>query len=429
MFTCHLADGKFGKQSCSDLDYIASSLTRNREVLASLPIDAIIKILDALGKKVLRNADINTMPGVSFIALWLRRENLEKLCEINYSDRRYLDGFCKNDLNFLMMAQPRGIVCQWIAPNMPTLGFFSIVQAILSKNGSLVKMPEEYIPLIVAILRELETIAIDHDGMTYHGRTVLGSIAIVSFEGKNASDSEKFSLVSDCRVVYGGSDAIRAISRLPCKDHCETIIFGPKYSFAVFDREYIESAALDKALDLFAKDVCVFNQMACSSPHVLFLERSSISLDTFVDRLRRSFGNLTPALKNQTISNSMSSKIINIRALYRLSKGKNCTAPQDLGWTILTDQNISLEEPIQGKCIFIKEVNSVDQVIPLVNHKIQALSIGIPDPKKREKFAREATYRGVDRVVIPGAIHDFTLPWDGIMTLNRLVRWVILKNN
>jgi hypothetical protein len=64
-----------------------------------------------------------------------------------------------------------------------------------------------------------------------------------------------------------------------------------------------------------------------------------------------------------------------------------------------------------------------------MTHKIQALSIGIPDPVKREKFAREASYRGVDRVVIPGAIHDFTLPWDGIMTLNRLVRWVILKNN
>lgn len=427
MFTIHLADGKFGKQSCPDLAHIADSLTRNREALAALPVDAIIQILDELGKRVLRNTEIYTLPGVSFISLWLRRENLEKLCEINYADRHYLDGFRTNDLNLLMMAQPRGIVCQWIAANMPTLGFFSMVLAILSKNASLVKMPEEHIPLIAALLRELETIAVDHDGMTCHGRTVLGSIVIVSFEGKNAADSEKFSLVSDCRVIYGGSEAVRAISRLPCRDHCETIIFGPKYSFAIFDREYIESAALDRALDLFARDVSVFNQMACSSPHVLFLEKSSISLESFVDRLRCSFENLPPALKNQPVSPGMASRIINIRALYRLSKGKNCSAPQDLGWTVLTDGNISLEEPIQGKCIFVKEVDSVDQVIPLITHKIQAVSIGIPDPEKREKFAREATYRGVDRVVIPGAIHDFTLPWDGIMTLNRLVRWVILK--
>jgi len=427
MFTCHLADGRFGEQSLPDLDSITGSLTGNREALASVPIDAIIRILDALGKKVLRNAGINTLPGVSFIALWLRRENLEKLCEINYADRRYIDGFRRNDLNLFMMAEPRGIVCQWIAGNMPTLGFFSLVQAILSKNASLVKMPEENIPLLLAILRDLETITIDHGGTTYHGGTVLGSIAVVSFEGKNPGDSEKFSLAADCRVIYGGSEAVRAISRLPCRDHCETIIFGPKFSFAVFDREYIESAALDRGLDLLAKDVAVFNQMACSSPHVLFLERSSIPLETLVGRLQRSFETLPPALKNQPIPSSLSSRIINIRALYRLSEGKNCTAPQDLGWTILTDENISLEDPVQGKCIFVKEVDSVDQVIPLITHRIQALSIGIPDPGKRERFAREATYRGVDRVVTPGAIHDFTLPWDGIMTLNRLVRWVILK--
>ena len=47
--------------------------------------------------------------------------------------------------------------------------------------------------------------------------------------------------------------------------------------------------------------------------------------------------------------------------------------------------------------------------------------------KKRE-FARNATYKGVDRIVVPGKIHDFDLPWDGVLTLNRLVRWTILKN-
>jgi len=71
----------------------------------------------------------------------------------------------------------------------------------------------------------------------------------------------------------------------------------------------------------------------------------------------------------------------------------------------------------------------VDEVVPLVNHKIQAISIGILDQAKREAFARQVTYRGADRIVTPGTIHDFTLPWDGIMTLNRLVRWVILRSN
>lgn len=427
MITCYLANGTFKQRPCPDFEEIVKNVNRNREVLAAVPLDAVIKILDALGKKVLMNKEINTLPGVSYISLWLRRENLDNICAINYSNKRYLDGFFKNESNFLMTAQPRGIVCHWIATNMPTLGFFSMVQAVLSKNGSIVKMPEEYIPLISSILEELPKISIVHEGKTYSGNVILNAIAIVSFEGRSSGTSEKFSLAADCRVIFGGSEAVRAVSRLPCRDHCETIIFGPKYSFAVFDREYIESTGFERSLDLFVKDVAVFNQMACSSPHVLFLEKNRYSLDMVVSWLRKAFEKLPLALKNQPVSTGMSARIINTRATYLLSDGKNCVAPHDLGWTILINQGPCLEEPVQGKCIFIKEIDSADEVIPLVNHKIQAVSIGMLDQRKRESFARQLTCRGVDRVAIPGAIHDFTLPWDGIMTLNRLVRWVILK--
>ena len=429
MITSYLANGKFEERTCPDFGEIASSVNRNREVLAEVPLDAIIKILDSLGKKMLKDPRINALPGVSYISLWLRRENLDKICTINYADKRYLDGFYPNASNFLMTAQPRGIACHWIAANMPTLGFFSLVQAVLSKNGSIVKMPREYVPLISSLFRELPEISVVHEGKTYSGGVILNAIAIVSFEGRSTGLSEKFSLAADCRIIFGGSEAVRAISRLPCRDHCETIIFGPKYSFAVFDRDYIESEGFERSLDFFARDVAVFNQMACSSPHVLFLEKNRYPLDTVVAGLRRAFEKLPPALKNQPISTGMSARIINARATYLLSDGKNCVAPQDLGWTILINADPGLEEPVQGKCIFVKEIGSADEVIPLVNHKIQAISIGILDPAKRESFASQVTYRGVDRVVIPGTMHDFTLPWDGIMTLNRLVRWVILKNN
>jgi len=297
------------------------------------------------------------------------------------------------------------------------------------KNGSMVKMPEEYVPLILSILRELTGISVEYEGIKYSGKSLLDAIAIVTFEGKSEDLSAKFSLAADCRIIFGGGEAVRAISRLPCRDHCETIIFGPKYSFAVFDREYIESDGFKRALDQLAKDVAIFNQMACSSPHVVFMEKSQYSMEAIASWLHDAFERLPDALRNQEISSSLAAKIINTRAHYLLSDGKNCISPPDLGWTILIDQEVCLEEPIQGKCIFLKEITSVDEVVPLVNHKIQAISIGILDQAKREAFARQVTYRGADRIVTPGTIHDFTLPWDGIMTLNRLVRWVILRSN
>ena len=45
----------------------------------------------------------------------------------------------------------------------------------------------------------------------------------------------------------------------------------------------------------------------------------------------------------------------------------------------------------------------------------------------RRAFAEAVSARGVDRIVPLGRMHDFDLPWDGVLALNRLVRWVILK--
>lgn len=430
MITCYLANGKFKTCTCHDFEEIAHRVNIGRTDLAAMPLEGIIKVLDVLGKKILKNPEVNTGAGVSYISLWLRRENLDRICRINYTDNCFLDGFCQQvGSPFRMMAHPRGIVCHWIAANMPTLGFFSIVQALLSKNGSMAKIPEEYAPLILSLLRELREISVEVENTTWKGETLLRSIAIVAFEGRSTGISEKFSRAADCRIVFGGNEAIRAITCLPCRDNCETIVFGPKYSFAVFARDYIESEDFKKSLDMFSRDIAVFNQMACSSPHVLFLEKSRVSVEEIALLLAKSFERLPPALRIQEIPVSLSAKIINERAIHRLSDNKNCIAPTDLSWTILISEAPGLEEPVQGKCIYIKEVNTVDDVVPLVNHKIQAIAIGIFDPEKREAFARQVSARGADRIVLPGTMHDFTLPWDGIMTLNRLVRWAVLRDN
>jgi hypothetical protein len=429
MITCHLLDGEFQTKTYCDFGEIARITNNFRESLTIIPLDALIEILDILGKRILKKSSVNSLPGVSYISLWLRRENLNRICKVNYSDNAYLDRFLKNEMNALMMAQPRGLLCHWIAPNMPTLGFFSVVLGILSKNGSIVKMPEEHVDLLLGLLRELSSITVDYEGMTYSGKSILDSIAVVTFTSRLLDINKNFSLIADCRIIFGGSDAVRAISRLPCRDHCETIIFGPKYSFIVFEKKYIESDKFKKSLDHIVKDVSVFNQMACSSPHVMFIEKSRYSTEVIALWLQDAFERLPPDLRIQNTSPGLSAKIINSRARYLLSDGKNCLFPGDVGWTILIDYDVCLEEPIQGKCIFLKEIDTVDEVIPLVSHKIQAISIGIEDPVVRDRFTKQVTYRGADRIVNPGSIHDFSLPWDGVLILNRLVRWVTLKNN
>jgi hypothetical protein len=278
-------------------------------------------------------------------------------------------------------------------------------------------------------LKHLDEIEVEFDGERYSGRDIVKAISIVSFDGKNYEDSKKFSLIADCKIIWGSSEAVSAVTALPQKEHCEIISFGPKYSFAVFDREYIESDHFEEALENSVMDIAIFNQMACSSPQVIFFEKNNyFTIKEIAQRMKFYFEKLPERLLTQYIPQEMASRIINARGMYLLDENKDILKSDDLAWTIFIDDAINLEEPVQGKCIFIKEIDEVDKVLDLITRKIQAMSVCILNPDKKREFAKTATYKGVDRIVMPGKIHDFDLPWDGILTLNRLVRWVILKN-
>ncbi|WP_440951405.1 acyl-CoA reductase [Methanosphaerula subterraneus] len=429
MINCYLLDGKFEETTFDNFDEISSLINRNRRELYNLKLDVILEFLTKLGKEIIQNQEINHISGVSYLSLWLRRENLERICRINYTDLSYLDKFKDSENYYELNAQPRGIVCQWVSGEIPTLAVLSLVLSILSKNGSVVKIAEGNKKIMLSILKYLNDIVVERDGVVHSGKEIIRSVAIVSFEGRDPELSKQFSLIADVKIVFGGSEAIKVITSLPQKESCEIIVFGPKYSFGAFDRDFIESDYFDRAIDNAVKDIVIFNQMACSSPHVFFFEKSKFTLKEIAVKMKSSFEKLPSKLIFQTLPNDTATNIINIRAIYLLSNNKEIIQSNDLSWTILLDDNIRLEDPIQGKCVFIKEVDKIDDTLDLITRKIQALGLCVLNEDKKKKFAREAAYRGVDRIISPGKMHDFDQPWDGILSLNRLVRWVILKDS
>ncbi|MFX1445947.1 MAG: acyl-CoA reductase, partial [Promethearchaeota archaeon] len=122
----------------------------------------------------------------------------------------------------------------------------------------------------------------------------------------------------------------------------------------------------------------------------------------------------------------ITSKIINIRAEYALDPTKTVICSQENDWTILINDNFNLEEPIESRTIFIKEIDSIYQVIPLITKKIQTIGCAIENKTKLVEFANQATFRGVARCVNLGQMHLFDSPWDGMLFMSRLVNWVTL---
>ncbi len=98
----------------------------------------------------------------------------------------------------------------------------------------------------------------------------------------------KISARSDARVVWGGDAKVALFAPLPLRDGGKSIWFGDRFSFST-----INGAALDKldepALRALAKklhnDVFVFDQMACSSPHALYVVGEAAAHSAAVRRL------------------------------------------------------------------------------------------------------------------------------------------------
>ncbi|MEA1927079.1 MAG: acyl-CoA reductase [Candidatus Auribacterota bacterium] len=427
MITCYLKDAIFQERELDDFKEIALSIEKARDRLRKFPIGAILEILGKLGSNILADKDLNHREGISYLCLWLRKNNLRSLIELNLRDIRYLDEFVSVSRNSGIKAQPRGIICHWIAGNITTLAVFSLVESVMAKNGNIVKVPEGSADLIIRILKKLGEIEVLFKDNHYSGRDILNSISILSFSSSETLRSREFSMIADGKVIWGGKQAVSSILALPQQEHCESIIFGPKYSFSVFDRGFIEEEDMDGALKKTVLDIIAFDQRGCSSPHVVFFEKSGVDIKELAARLANCFKEITKKYPMREITPYASSEILDVRARYYLDPEKDIIASDGCGWTVLINKDLRLEEPVQNRTIFIKEVVTIDDVIQLITKKVQTIGVAIKEEKKRERFCSEVTYHGVARCVVPGLMNNFDAPWDGIFLLSRLVRFVSLR--
>lgn len=401
-----------------DLDATASELRTGMERLLDVPVKKIVDVLHAFSRAVIHDEQVKKIEGIAFLSNWLRRDNLLRIIETNIGNVDYLDSFVGEGRK-LMRAFPRGLVCHWIAGNIPTLALFSLFQSMLAKNSNILRVPEISLSTVVPILRLFSSV--DADGLS--GKDLLASVAVVYFPSTDETANRLMSAHADARVVWGGKEAVEAITGLPKSTHCEDIVFGPKYSFAVIDREALESENLRRYLRNLATDSVLFEQSACSSPHTLFIEADWERVLKIGDLLKEEFQRLSRVMPKTEIQMGTAAAIINKRAEYALSEDKTVIAPKENDWTILVDRSLQLEEPIQSRTIFLKPVNSVLDTIPLITRNVQTVGNGILNGEKSREFAKGAMCRGVARVVPPGQMHIYDSPWDGILLMSRLVNW------
>ena len=89
----------------------------------------------------------------------------------------------------------------------------------------------------------------------------------------NEKTNETFSKICDCRIIWGSDKTISNIKKIPTQPLCKDIMFPDRYSIAVINLNTLSKLS-KKNFIIFVKkfyqDALVFDQNACSSPHLIF---------------------------------------------------------------------------------------------------------------------------------------------------------------
>lgn len=407
---------------------IIASLRERQEWLYRQPVEAIIGLIAEVARRWASALHLMRIKdrGLLFLSTWCDEKHLRSIANIGLrGDIRYLDRFLPfpdSDKHF-MRANSRGLVCHWLAGNVQILGMFALIQSIISKNVNLLKVSSRDDGVFTDLLKEFEGVIYTTDGgHTITGDDLLKTISVVYFSREADKLGEEMSKQADVRIAWGGREAVETVSAYPARYDAETVIFGPKLSYAVAAAE--ELSSMQEARKLARKvsvDVSVFDQTGCASPHNLYIEDGgNVTPEQFVDLLGETMRKTELQIPKPAMSPEQVSQIHSFRGVYDF-KG-TVKGSETMSWTLLLDDLDELDAPVYSRVLFVHKVKSIFDSLKYITDDTQTIGIAAPR-EKALRFADEATRRGVMRLPLIGRMLNFEMPWDGIFLFDRLVKW------
>jgi hypothetical protein len=362
--------------------------------------------------------ELDDIPGILFLRMWLKRGNLEPIIARELGANA-LRGQWTEFGRAKCKAYPIGVVGHWPAGNVEIQPLLSMTCSLLGGNAAVVRIPEGLAGVTRRLMEKLE--------QSDRTQLLTSRIFMASFEHGRHDLHEAMAQSVDGAMIWGGKESVLKVRALPFPHWARIAVFGPRTSVAAMDAgAWSNPAGQESWCTRIARDVWQFDQQACSSPQVLFLENGT-GQDTgqFLSALRRAFEAENKAHPRLAIAAHLSSAICQARAAWLLKDHTHRSAfPMAPDWTLLFGAGTDLPEPTQGKTLTVLEVDDLFDAVSKFDGVLQTLGLGMADSEKERKLAELAATRGVDRIVKLGRMHTFVPPWDGMDLIRPMVRMV-----
>lgn len=310
---------------------------------------------------------------------------------------------------------PLGVVAQVLAGNVFLGGVVAVAQSLLTRNPVVLKLSREdsgFTSLFVESLHEA-----DPSG------TVAGAVAVCQWDSARDDLNAVVREDADAVVVWGGAMAVSAYEQHKCRGR--VVHYGPRLGVGVV----LDGADLGASLPALAWDVALWEQRACSSPRVLFVEdrddlprRVAVGLNSELERVRT-------ALPSRPLGLDEKAEVLSLRELAWWSGHAEAFTPGDaMSHTVLLVPKLPDDIPLGARTVLVvplRDLNDTPRALGSLREHLQTAVLAAPQhlwPAGVNALVRA----GCTQVTAPGAssARVVGLPHEGAYALSKLVKLI-----
>lgn len=372
--------------------------------------EKVIEFLNALSASLLKDRQSRVYPDVITFAFFCRKANVLAL------KRQYVDTDSLNSTEVLRLG--RGVLFHVAPSNVPINFGYSLVTGLLSGNCNIVRVSSKEFPQVDLIIKHLLEIAKDENY-----KEVANRIALVKYD-RSSDATTFFSSFCNVRIIWGGDDTINQIRKSQIPARSFDVTFADRYSMAVIHAdELVKETNIGKVAKDFYNDTYLFDQNACSAPHLVVwlgkhqnIEKAQdLFWSAVQDEVKREYEFQTvlavdklTAFYRQAIAMEIQKKPVEDNALVRVR---------------LKQLSSDIDEFRCAGGYFSEYIAaSLDEVAFIIKNRYQTLAYYGLSKQELNRFVIENRLVGVDRIVPIGETTSFSLTWDGYNLINTLSR-------
>jgi hypothetical protein len=367
--------------------------------------DTII-FLNALSKELNTDPQARQYPDLVTFAFFCRRANILKLKDQYFSKE--------------MIRLGRGVIFHITPSNVPVNFAYSLISGLLAGNVNIVRIPSKDFKQVQLICNAISRIAPTH-------KTCTSRIFLVRYD-KLSKATVLFSSLCDVRIIWGGDETIAQIRKIEIPVRSFDVTFADRYSIcAIKASRYLSDAQFDNVANGFYNDTYLFDQNACTAPHLILwigsnedVARSKLIFWGALHKLvKQKYGQLQPVIAVDKLT-ALYDQAIHNDGVHKIATEDN------LIWRIEIDELHPRIEDYRCSSGYFCEYHgeSLTDLTKVVNRKYQTLAYYGFEYSELSHFVLNSNLKGIDRIVPIGKTMDFSLTWDGyniIDTLSRII--------